>query len=160
MHTEKASPYRWVILVLNWLAVAVMYSCITQIPPLAQFIASDLGIDKASTGLLYSAPLFSFALVAFFAGAISDIYGPRIVACWGMSLAAVAALSKVLVADSFISFLICNFIMGIGIGFTMPNLPKLNGDWFASAEQGVATLVFSTGISLGSSAGLMLTIPG
>jgi CP family cyanate transporter-like MFS transporter len=61
--------------------------------------------------------------------------------------------------SNYTGLLILNLFLGIGMGLTMPNLPKLAAGWFQPAQRGIVMSIYSTGISTGACLGLMLTLP-
>ena len=156
---EKASGYRIVILILCWLSAATVYYSITQISALSTLIMEDLGISKAAMGILFSSPLLTFAIFAFIGGAISDRLGPRLIISLGMSIVSISAFCRGFMGSSHIGLVLLNLLLGVGIGLALPNLPKLTAGWFPPAQRGWATSVYSTGIAIGSSMGLLLTMP-
>ena len=157
----EKNNYRWIILVLTWLTAISLFSSINQLSPLSGYIRDGLGISGAAYGILYSSPMFGVACMAFLAGAASDRFGPRLVISCGLSLVALFAIGRSFAAStgSYGLLLACNFLMGLAFGMTYPNLPKLVGDWFPARQRGLATSFYSTGIPVGSSSAMMLTIP-
>ena len=156
---EQARPYRIVILVFCWLAAATVYFSFCCVAPLSPMIIQSLGISRAAMGLLFSSPLFTFAIFAFVGGALSDKLGPRVIIGVGISLIALCGIARGAFHSSYPALLVLNLLLGVGIGLSLPNLPKLTAGWFPPAQRAWATSVYSTGIACGSSGGLFLTMP-
>lgn len=155
----KNTSKGYIILFVAWLAACTDYACIQQLSPISAFIIADLGLSSAQMGILYSIPTIMFALVAFLGGAASDKYGAINVACAGITMIALAALSRGFTSVSYWPLLVSNLILGVGSGLVLPNLPKMTGMNLPEKKRAFATSIYSTGISVGSSLGLMLTIP-
>lgn len=82
-------------------------------------------------------------------GILGDRLGPRIVISCGISIVAVSAFSRGFMSN-YTGLLILNLFLGIGMGLTMPNLPKLTAGWFQPAQRGIVMSIYSTGISTGA----------
>jgi CP family cyanate transporter-like MFS transporter len=62
-------------------------------------------------------------------------------------------------STDFTTLLAFTFLYGIGFALTYPNLPKLVGTWFPREKAGLATGIYVTGMTLGPSLGLAITLP-
>src|SRR5688572_23080035 len=69
--------YRWVILVFGMLAYTASYFARTNYTGIAKFVSEDLGLDKASLGVMGSMFFYTYALAQMPWGVASDKFGSR-----------------------------------------------------------------------------------
>jgi sugar phosphate permease len=69
--------YRWVILVFGMVAYTASYFARTNYTGIAKFVSEDLGLDKASLGVMGSMFFYAYALAQMPWGVASDKFGSR-----------------------------------------------------------------------------------
>ena len=136
---KKASPYRWLILILLTVPFLAVNSSQYQLSAWSADFMADLSIGITQ----FSAIVFSFsitnAVLAAFGGALEDKYGVRpVVVITGLISAACAFLR--LYINNYYAFLILSMLIGCMAGTVVASLPKIIGAWFPKKER---TLAFS-----------------
>src|SRR5437764_13789036 len=82
--------YRWIILIFGMLAYTTSYFARTNYTGIAKVVSADLGLDKASLGVMGSVFLYAYALAQMPWGFASDRWGSRKAIGLGVFLTAVA----------------------------------------------------------------------
>ena len=147
-----------IILICSWLVIFAAYISVLCVSPVLNIITNELDLTSSQAGLLYSAPVITLAIFAFIGGFLGDNTGPRKIAGWGITLLTVSGILRG-ISPNFLILLLLNLIVGIGWGLVFPNLPKLVKLWFPDRLAGTATGIYSTGVFVGGSLALSLTIP-
>jgi len=121
-------------------------------------LKAELHLTHVQTSLLFTAPILMLAAVAIPAGVITDRIGVRKAAGIGAIIIAVGTILRGTATNSP-SLLAFTFIYGVGLGWSFPNLPKLVSAWVPREKAGVATGIFTSGILIGASLALAITMP-
>jgi len=146
-----------------WRVVALFLVCaamrlqLSALPPLLPRIEADLATSHTWGGLLNS---LSFAMMGF--GALAAPVGRR----WLGSIRAVALMSLAIAlsgaarafAPEAISITAIGIPLGLAIGLTTALMPVVTKERFPE-RAGLATGIYVTGISIGSSAAFALAVP-
>ncbi len=147
-----------IILVCSWLVIFAAYTSVLCVSPVLSLISLELNLTSSQAGLLYSAPIITLAIFAFVGGFMGDIIGPRKMAGLGVILLTLSGILRG-ISPNFAILLLLNLIVGIGWGLVFPNLPKLVKLWFEDKLAGTATGIYSTGVFVGGTLALSITIP-
>ncbi len=121
-------------------------------------IKDELGLNFAQTALIFSIPLAMLALFAMFGGFVADRIGPRNAAGIGALLFSAGATSRAISYD-IATLAIFTAIIGLGLALSYPNLPKIISMWFTPNLYGTASGIYGTGIMIGSTVALAITVP-
>jgi cyanate permease len=121
-------------------------------------LKAELHLTHVQTSLLFTAPILMLAAVAIPAGLITDRIGVRKAAGIGAIIIAVGTILRGTATNSS-SLLAFTFLYGVGLGWSFPNLPKLVSAWVPREKAGVATGIFTSGILIGGSLALAITMP-
>ncbi len=141
-----------------WLLAFSMYGPMLCIPPIIHILKEELHISHAALGLLFATPVTVLVLLAIPSGLIADKLGTQKAVTIGAVVMAAGTLLRGLAA-SFGTLMVFTVLYGVGFSLIYPNLAKLVGLWFPREKVGVATGVYSTGITTGSTLGLAITLP-
>jgi MFS family permease len=157
------SNYRWVILGMIALTgfIGVGFPS-TSLAVLFSEIAESLNLDLLQIGLIWGVGSFMGIFTALFGGPIIDYVGTRrsiIVTC--ILVGFLGAMRGF--ATDFWTLFIYSFFLGI-VQITLPiNLIKLNLQWFAPRQLGLASGImsfgFATGLLLGARLGATVLSP-
>src|ERR1700732_2159413 len=109
---QPRSKGRWYILFLISLMYLITYLDRVNISTVAPIISQEFGFDKITMGFIFSAFVWSYALVQVPGGWLSDRFGPRrvlaaIVTYWSI-LTALTSL-----ASGALSFIVVRFFFGV-----------------------------------------------
>jgi MFS transporter, CP family, cyanate transporter len=148
----------WIMLACAWLLGFGMYTPMLCIPPIAHIIKDDLRVSHAALGVLFSAPLAVLIGLAIPSGFLADALGTQRAVGIGAIVLAAGSLMRG-TSESFGGLLAFTALYGVGFSITYPNLPKLVGLWFPREKVGLATGVYSTGITTGGTIALAITLP-
>ncbi len=141
-----------------WLLGFGMYTPMLGIPPLAHIITAQLHVSHAAVGLLFALPVTVLIVLAIPSGFLADRVGTQRAVGIGAIVMAAGSLLRG-TSRSFGSLLLFTALYGIGFSIVYPNLPKLVGLWFPREKVGLATGVYSTGITTAGAIALAITLP-
>lgn len=147
-----------IILMCSWLVIFGAYISVLCVSPVLNIIINEFNLTSSQAGFLYSAPVITLVIFAFIGGFLGDNIGPRKVAGLGITILSISGILRG-ISHNFLVLLLLNFIVGIGWGLIFPNLPKLVKLWFSDRFSGTATGIYSTGVFVGGTLALSLTVP-
>ncbi len=148
----------WLMVVWAWLLIFAMYASLLCIPPIAHIIHEKLRVSHAAVGFLFSLPFTVLIVIGIPGGFLGDRLGTKKAVGIGSIVMATGSLLRG-TSQGFISLLIFTALYGIGFGIIYPNLPKMVGLWFPREKVGLATGVYSTGMTTGGAIALAITLP-
>jgi CP family cyanate transporter-like MFS transporter len=148
----------WIMLGCAWLLGFAMYTPMLCIPPIVHIIKDEFHISHAAVGLLFSIPVTVLIVLAIPAGFFADKLGTQKAVGIGAVVLAVGSLMRG-TSESFGSLLAWTSLYGVGFSIIYPNLAKIVGLWFPREKVGLATGVYSTGITTGGTIALAITLP-
>jgi cyanate permease len=154
----KKPERSWIMLGCAWLLSFAMFTPIFCIPPIEHIIKRELAVSHAQMGLLFSIPVTVLAAIAIPSGYMADKLGTQKAVGIGAIIMAVGSLMRG-TSTSFGILLAFSLLYGIGFSFIYPNLPKLVSTWFSREKAGLATGIYSTGMSAGAGIALAITLP-
>lgn len=154
----RQSRSQYIVLINIWLLGFSMWVTLLSISPIMPQVKDELGLNFAQTALIFSIPLAMLALLAVFGGFVADRIGPRNAAGIGALLFSVGAASRAVSYD-IVTLALFTAIIGLGLALSYPNLPKIIGMWFPPNLFGTASGIYGTGIMIGSTVALALTVP-
>ncbi len=141
--------YGWVLLGVATLAVVSAMGVARQgygiILPAMQ---TGLGLNNTQAGLLATANLTTYLVLALVGGALASHLGPRVVITSGLFLVAVGLLATGH-AQSFAAAALWRAVTGVGTGATNVPVMGLLSAWFAPSRRGLGTGIAVTGSSIG-----------
>ena len=151
---RQSSSYRWVMLALVTVSGFVtMGFPTTGLSALFSEIADSLGLDLVQIGLVWGVGTVMGIFTTLMGGAVIDYFGTRrslVALCLATGIS--GALRGF--AFDFWSLFLFSFLFGMVQPVLPMNFIKLNRQWFASGQLGLASGVmsagFATGLMLGS----------
>ena len=141
-----------------WFICFAMFSPILCIPPIAFMIKQELGVSHAAVGILFSLPVTVLVILAVPSGFLADRLGTKRAVALGGIVITIGALMRGFF-QSYAMLFACTAFFGVGFSIIYPNLPKLVGLWFPRDKVGLATGVYTTGITAGAGVSLATTLP-
>ena len=145
---EPSFRYRWVILVVCWLAYIVAFMQRLSIGPLAPFLKEDLGLTSAQVGLFMSAAAAGYGVVSLPAGWLVDRIGVRWLFLIGEVIGGIF-IASMFTVTTFTQGLIFMALAGVGMGCLMPSTTKAVLVWFPLKERATAMGVKQTAVNVG-----------
>jgi len=155
---QQARDRSKIILACAWALAFGAYCPMLGLPPIVHIAKQALHVGNEAMGILFSVPVGMLIAVAIPGGWLGDTIGARKAVAIAAVVLAAGSLMRGL-AESFTLLMAFTVLYGIGYSMLLPNLPKLMSIWFPPERVGVATGCYATGITLGSTAGLALTLP-
>src|SRR5436309_4803537 len=134
--------YRWVILIFGMLAYTTSYFARTNYTGIAKFVSADLGLDKASLGVMGSVFLYAYALAQMPWGFASDRWGSRKAIGLGVFLTAIT-LWGFATSGSFNNLLFWRASNGIAAAAVYVAMAGALSRWFAPKERGFCQSIFA-----------------
>ena len=145
------------VLGLAWLTAFSARSNTITVGPLLPLIQRDLQLSFAQAGFLFSIPVLMMGLFSIPSGLIMARLGVKSVLILSLVLLAVGGGLRAY-AGSVGALFAFTAITGAGVGLVQPALPRLVRDLF-SRNRGVATGLYSTGFTVGSTVSAALAVP-
>ncbi len=155
---DSAIKKAWIMLGCAWLLGFAMYTPMLCIPPIVHIVKNEFRVSHAAVGLLFAIPVTTLILLAIPSGLLADRLGTQKAVGIGATVMALGSLLRG-VSTSFGSLMVFTALYGIGFSIIYPNLAKLVGGWFPREKVGLATAVYSTGIVMGGTAAVAVTLP-
>jgi predicted MFS family arabinose efflux permease len=161
---ERAEPgvrermsYRWWILVAATLANVVVagigWNYVIMVVPQ---VLTDLRLDVATWGILWSAISLGVLVFSIPAGALADRFGVRRVVGLGILLAGASLLLRA-AAVGFVSLFVAMLLFGFALGVVFADMGKVIGSWFPLEELGTASGISQAGIGAGFTTAMLST---
>ena len=147
-----------IILGCAWVLAFAAYCPMLALSPIVHIVRQELHVSNEAMGILFSIPVGMLIAVAIPGGWLGDRIGARKTVALGAVVMAAGSLMRGF-ADTFNLLMAFTVLYGIGYSIMFPNLPKLMSIWFPPEKVGVATGVYGTGITVGSTLALALTLP-
>lgn len=146
----------------------------------AEYIQTELGLDKFLLGCVFSAFTVGYTLFEVPSGAWGDRYGPKRVLCrivlwwslftiltgcvWRFTLDSGCRLpfpgggEIPLLFNGFLLLLLVRFLFGVGEAGAYPNIARCSSRWFPLKERGLAQGVVATAGRLGGGVAAGVTV--
>jgi len=144
---EGSNSFRWLVLLLTWLAYMSAYLVRTAVAPLSPFLISGLGLSKFEVGLLVSASAFGYMAFQMPAGWLVDRVGVRKMLFVGQFVAGVFILCMYLVGG-FVGAMGILVLAGFGCGCFPTVATKAVLNWFPASERATAIGVNQTSLNV------------
>lgn len=147
-----------IILGCAWVLAFGAYCPMLALSPIVHIVRQELHVSNEAMGILFSVPVGMLIAVAIPGGWLGDTIGARKAVALGAVVMAAGSLMRGF-AETFNLLMAFTVFYGIGYSIMFPNLPKLMSIWFPPEKVGMATGCYATGITIGSTAALALTLP-
>jgi len=153
----RASGYRFVMLVVFMLAIAINQLLWISFAPITGEAAAFYGVSDLAIGLLSLVFMVVFIVVSIPASWVIDTYGIRVGVGIGAVLTGVFGLMRGLLAADYTWVLIAQIGIAVGQPFVLNAIAKIAGRWFPLKERATATGLASLAIYVGIFAGVAIT---
>jgi cyanate permease len=153
----RASGYRWVMLAVFMLAIAINQLLWISFAPITGDAASFYGVSDLAIGLLSLVFMVVFIVVSIPASWVIDTYGIRVGVGIGAVLTGVFGLLRGLLAADYTWVLVSQIGIAVGQPFVLNAIAKIAGRWFPLRERATAAGLASLAIYVGIFAGVAVT---
>ena len=146
--------YRWTIVALLFAATAISYVDRQVLTVLAPTLRDQLAISNTGYASILTAFLLAYTFMQPVTGWLIDRIGTRLGFAVIMAWWSVAAVLHAF-GTSVATFAACRFLLGMGEAGSWAACVKAVSEWFPRRERGLATGLWSAGVS----AGLVVSVP-
>jgi len=148
---------RWWILgnafLVYFVAGGFVWVYIAMVAPEVQ---TDLGLELADWGMLWSGIALGVLALSIPAGAVGDRFGTRRTVAGGLVLCGAALLLRA-TAGGFSTMWFSMVLLGCGFAFIFAIVPKAIGSWFPPEQLGMATGLSLAGLGFGQGIAALTT---
>jgi MFS family permease len=153
----RVYPYRWVVLLVFMLSVAVNQLLWITFAPITSAAASFYQVSDLSIGLLSMSFMIVYIFLSIPASWVIDTYGIRSAVGLGAILTGGFGLVRGLSAGSYTMVLVSQIGIAIGQPFILNSVTKVAARWFPMEERATASGFGTLAIYVGILLGLLLT---
>jgi MFS transporter, ACS family, hexuronate transporter len=151
MINRQETNFRWIILVLLFIATTILYIDRSALGIMAPLLQKKIGWNEEQYGMINSSFMVAYAFCFLVMGTIIDRIGTKKGYILSIGIWSLAALGQIF-ARSWIGFAIARFNLAIGQSGNFPAAIKVVAEWFPKKERALAIGIFNGG----SNAGTML----
>jgi MFS family permease len=145
----NASPQRWWLLALLFTAMLISYVHRGAFSVAAPFMAAELHLSKAETGIILSAFFWVYAFMQVPAGWVVDRFGTKRAYAIGFMFWSLAAALEA-VGRGAASLIGLRVAIGAGQAITFPASARAVANSFNQRERGTVTGIYLTGVRFGT----------
>jgi ACS family hexuronate transporter-like MFS transporter len=146
--------FRWTVVAMLFAATAISYVDRQVLTVLAPTLRDQLGLSNTGYASILTAFLLAYTFMQPVSGWLIDRIGTRIgfalIMAWWSIAAALHAFGT-----NVTTFAACRFLLGAGEAGSWSACVKAVSEWFPRRERGLATGLWSAGVS----AGLVISVP-
>jgi MFS family permease len=153
----KVYGYRWVVLLVFMVVVAINQLLWITFAPITTDAVQYYGVSELSIGLLSLSFMLVYIIVSIPASWLIDSYGIRVAVGLGAVLTGAFGLLRGLVAANYTLVLLAQIGIAIGQPLILNAVTTVAARWFAPQERATAAGLGSLAIYLGIIVGLVLT---
>jgi nitrate/nitrite transporter NarK len=144
------------MLTLGFLATFNVHLLLFSYSPLIPSIAAELTLTNAEAGFLFSVSILTLMVFRIPWGILFDRRGFRKTMTLALLLMGVFGLARGFAVD-YVSLLVAQFFLGVGLSGVIPAIPKLVSCWFPREKIGLATGICLAGFTIGDFVALSFT---
>jgi len=144
-----ASPQRWWLLALLFIAMLISYVHRGAFSVAAPFMAAELRLSKATIGLILSSFFWVYAFTQLPAGWVADRFGTRRAYSIGFAFWSLAAALEGL-GRGPVSLIAARVGTGAGQAISFPASARAVANSFNQRERGTVTGIYLTGVRFGT----------
>lgn len=143
---------------LAWIASFSWQSSLIATSPVLPLIKPELGLSSLEAGLVFSLPTLILTLLSAPMSRYTASFSKTNLIILGLSLIGIGGLLRGFAID-FASILVFASIFGVGWALVLPNVPAFINSQLDRKTAYSVTGIYTTGISIGSMAATILSIP-
>lgn len=146
---------RWVMLSFSFAIAFLLHLLLFATAPMVTIIMSEMSLSHAGFGFVFSAAMISLILFRVPWGLIGDRMGYVNALRVALPISAASALMRG-VSPNYLTLLLSQFLLGVGLAVVLPCLPLLVKEWSPKAI-GFWTGIYISGFAVGNATALGLT---
>jgi len=151
----KNGRWRWVMLSFSFIIAFLLHLLLFATAPMVTAIMSEMGLSHAGFGLVFSAAMVSLILFRMPWGLVGDRLGYVNALRIALPISAASAVLRGL-SPSYITLMLSQFFLGVGLAVVLPCLPLLVKEW-SPESLGLWTGIYISGFAVGNATALGLT---
>lgn len=151
----KNGRWRWVMLSFSFIIAFLLHLLLFATAPMVTAIMSEMGLSHAGFGLVFSAAMVSLILFRVPWGLVGDRLGYVNALRIALPISAASAVLRGL-SPSYITLMLSQFFLGVGLAVVLPCLPLLVKEW-SPESLGLWTGIYISGFAVGNATALGLT---
>ncbi len=154
MINGQTIAYRWVILFTVCFGLCSIYINMIVYTPILEVVSKQLQVDMGqATNLLMGFGLAA-SFVLMWGGVICDKLGLTVAVALGMICSSLPTLIIFWIGDNYHAVFLSRLVQGAAVGFVLTTIGPILTNWFPVREQGIASGILSSAISIGSAVGV------
>ena len=153
----KLYSYRWIVLVVFMLVIAINQLLWITFAPITVEAASFYKVSDLSIGLLSLIFMIVYIVISIPASWVIDTYGIRVAVGLGAALTGIFGLLRGIVATNYTWVLIAQIGIAVGQPLILNALTTVAARWFPINERATATGLGSLAMYLGIAIALVMT---
>jgi cyanate permease len=156
MAATKTKRYYWVMLSFSFTIAFLLHVLLFATAPMVTVMMEEMGLSHADFGFVFSAAMISLILFRIPWGLIGDKIGYLEVLRIALPISTASAVLRAL-SPGYLTLLLSQFFLGLGLAAVMPCLPLLVKEWSLGKSFGLSTGVYVSGFAVGNATALGLT---
>lgn len=149
MKKKLKTNFRWVVLMLLFVATTILYIDRSALGILAPDLQKSLGWSEEQYGIINSVFMIAYAICFIVMGTLIDKFGTRKGYLVSIGIWSIAALGHAL-ARSWIGFAVARFSLAVGQSGSFPSAIKAVAEWFPKKDRALAVGIFNGGANMGT----------
>jgi cyanate permease len=156
MVASERKKYYWVMLSFSFTIAFLLHVLLFATAPMVTVIMEEMGLSHADFGFVFSAAMISLILFRIPWGLIGDKIGYLDALRIALPISTASALLRAFSPD-YLTLLLSQFFLGLGLAAVMPCLPLLVKEWSSGKTLGLSTGIYVSGFAAGNATALGLT---
>ncbi|UCD72155.1 MAG: MFS transporter, partial [Syntrophobacterales bacterium] len=138
MAANESTKYYWVMLSFSFTIAFVLHLLLFATAPMVTVIMEEMGLSHADFGFVFSAAIISLILFRIPWGLIGDKIGYLEALRIALSISTASAVLRAF-SPGYLTLLLSQFFLGLGLAAVMPCLPLLVKEWSSGKTLGLST---------------------
>jgi cyanate permease len=156
MAASQSKKYHWVMLSFSFTIAFLLHVLLFATAPMVTVITEEMGLSYADFGFVFSAAMISLILFRIPWGLVGDKIGYLAALRIALSISTASAGLRAF-SPGYLTLLLNQFFVGLGLAAVMPCLSLLVREWSSSKTLGLSTGIYVAGFAVGNAAALGLT---
>lgn len=156
MGPSKTKKYYWVMLSFSFTIAFLLHALLFATAPMVTVIMGEMGLSHADFGFVFSAAMISLILFRIPWGLIADKIGYLDALRIALPISTASAVLRAF-SPGYLSLLLSQFFLGVGMAAVMPCLPLLAKEWSLGRTLGLSTGIYVSGFAAGNATALAFT---